>query len=312
MSDEVRPSERPVGRKSAGLNPNTHNEATRRSSGRASGKPGNRAPAIDPVATYARILLRRVNSHLKQAPSDVDDASALEVLQTLGRHLAELLEDLQEARLHLRQLSDGNLDDRVEGRGPATTAVRELRHELRALRVRMAALASGDMEAHDDGEGLMGPELAQVCCAMHRDSDITATAHVTPAEEDGALRIRAQGTMDALSVSLTIDALDEAAQNGAVVMLDLSDIAYIDSAGMGLIRRYARKLEDAGGSLLLVGVQDTVMDTIRQLGLEAKLMCFATVEQARQALDEADGRRARHPRMRGELPARLLTAAVLR
>ena len=217
--------------------------------------------------------------------------SALSVLELLNQQVTELLDDLQETCLHLRRLSEGEFDTAVSARGPGTQSVRELRHRLRDVRVRMAAMASGDATAHENGGGLLGAELSQLHWALHGGDEPEPVEEPARPGKSGSVHIKARGTMDALSASLTLDDPDEAFEDGTVVMLDMSDISYVDPAGIGLIRRHAKKLELNGGSLVLIGVQETVKETIRQLGLAGELACFPSAEGAQRALQGAGGAR---------------------
>lgn len=273
--------------------------------------PGPREDELHRTAERAKRLIRRLSFHLGETPPSIPDASLSGLFEHLGHQITEVLADVGETCAHLERLGRDGLGTPLEVHGPGTAAVRELRHGLRELRARLTALASGDQNAHGGYAGVCAAELAQLRCALNGHGD--SPHHTTPAptEDDTSIRIKAQGTLDAFSLSNTLDALEEAAEEGAIVLLDMSDIGYTDPSGVSLIRRYAKKLAEMGGDLLLVGVCETVMETFELLGLDRELCCFASVEEAERALEEAGwhGRPARNSF--ASAPARLLAAALL-
>ncbi len=272
----------------------------------------NKGDEADLVYEYVNRLVRRLSRHLQQEAPQTANGSALALLRYLNHQLTEVLSDVRETCFHLERLTRGELSAPPQVRGPGTASLREFRHSLRELRVRLAAIASGDTAAAENGHGLLAPELAQLGSVLASRTNPTQDERDALFEEERAVRIKARGTMDALSLSATLDALEEATADSAVVLLDLSDISYADSSGISLIRRYAKKLEEQGGSLLLVGVQDAVKETLEHLGLMGELQCFSTIEEAQRALQEAG--RDRHPGRGGlaDVSARALAAALLR
>ena len=55
------------------------------------------------------------------------------------------------------------------------------------------------------------------------------------------------------------------------LVLDLSDVEYIDSSGIGWLLARHRRYREAGGDLILHSLSPTVLDMIRMLRLDAVL-----------------------------------------
>jgi anti-sigma B factor antagonist len=68
---------------------------------------------------------------------------------------------------------------------------------------------------------------------------------------------RVAGDLDVSTVELLADALEQAVVAGGDVRIDLSEVDFIDSTGLQLLVRSARRLEDRG-RLILVSPQPRV------------------------------------------------------
>ena len=89
-------------------------------------------------------------------------------------------------------------------------------------------------------------------------------------EKDKLLVIRLSGCVDHHTARESREKIDSSIVRGRVrcVVLDLSDVEFMDSSGLGLILgRYVRVC-DIGGNLILRGISADIMKIIRLAGIE--------------------------------------------
>jgi anti-sigma B factor antagonist len=67
-----------------------------------------------------------------------------------------------------------------------------------------------------------------------------------------------------------MDVCDRSA--GSVVVLDLTEVTFIDSTGLGLLIGLARRMRDGGGGVRLRGCRRSVRRVLTLSGLDAVLM----------------------------------------
>ena len=67
------------------------------------------------------------------------------------------------------------------------------------------------------------------------------------------------------------------------VILDLTGVQYMDSSGVGTVVELKRRLERAGGRIVLVGLQPRVRSVFEITKLDKFFKIVESVEQARQA-----------------------------
>lgn len=68
------------------------------------------------------------------------------------------------------------------------------------------------------------------------------------------------------------------------VILDFSEVPYVDSAAMGSIINAHVSCANAGRRLALVGVADRIMAMLKLTRVDSVLAIYATLQEARQAL----------------------------
>jgi anti-sigma B factor antagonist len=79
------------------------------------------------------------------------------------------------------------------------------------------------------------------------------------------------------------DRLLESIRSGAlVVVLDMTDVAYVDQAAMGVLMGARERLLASEGELRLAAVQAPVARVLRLLGLDASLPVYESVDAARE------------------------------
>jgi anti-sigma B factor antagonist len=69
-----------------------------------------------------------------------------------------------------------------------------------------------------------------------------------------------------------------------VLILDMSETTYMDSAGLGLIMNYYVSAQDHGRKLLLAGVNERVRALLEMTRVQGVLTSFPTVEAAEATL----------------------------
>jgi len=79
--------------------------------------------------------------------------------------------------------------------------------------------------------------------------------------------------------------VDECVTGGRLrVMVDLTSVDYIDSAGIGVLAMAAGQLKQAGGRMALVAGQGRVREVLKFTGLDELMPLADTVEQAADRL----------------------------
>jgi anti-anti-sigma factor len=79
--------------------------------------------------------------------------------------------------------------------------------------------------------------------------------------------------------------VDELAKKGArKVIFDLSQVDYIDSAGIGLLALSSGKTKESGGKLVVVPGSGRVLEMLKLTQMTAVLTVSATVAEAQAAL----------------------------
>jgi anti-anti-sigma factor len=69
-----------------------------------------------------------------------------------------------------------------------------------------------------------------------------------------------------------------------VMIVDMSETTYMDSAGLGLIMNYYVSAQDHGRKLLLAGVNDRVKALFEMTRVQGVLTCLPNVEAAEASL----------------------------
>jgi anti-anti-sigma factor len=78
--------------------------------------------------------------------------------------------------------------------------------------------------------------------------------------------------------------LDAEAAPGEAIILDFSDIDYINSSHLAQLLRVRKKLTDRGARLMLCGMSDQLWSTVHLTGLDRVFKVAATVRDAQGIL----------------------------
>lgn len=83
--------------------------------------------------------------------------------------------------------------------------------------------------------------------------------------------VKLEGRLDVKAAKEAEDAFAQAADAGKDVVLDLSELEYIASAGLRSLKRLRGAVKENGCNLTLRGVQDNVMEVFEMTGFAAML-----------------------------------------
>jgi anti-anti-sigma factor len=108
--------------------------------------------------------------------------------------------------------------------------------------------------------------------------DEPLTYSFTPGRSEGTMILRLIGP---LTLSTMFGFQDEfRAMKPQVMIMDMSEVPYIDSAGLGLIMNYHVAAQDQGRKLLLAGANERVKALFEMTRVQNVLSTFPTVEAA--------------------------------
>ncbi|MEQ8581164.1 MAG: STAS domain-containing protein [Marinoscillum sp.] len=106
----------------------------------------------------------------------------------------------------------------------------------------------------------------------------------TQAESDYQL-IEVKGDVDASSSIELDNALKSAAENYTKILINLSRLEYISSAGLGVFISYLEELKTNNIKLVIYGLQDKVREVFDILGLQHLMNITTNKEEARELLN---------------------------
>jgi len=125
--------------------------------------------------------------------------------------------------------------------------------------------------------------------------------------DEGTLAVRVQGEVDVYTAPELQARVTEQVGAYKLIVVDLSGVEYIDSAGIGVLSGCEGHVREMGGAMRIVTANDRVLRAFRIAGVPDMRIVFPTVEAAletgRARLAEIEGRR--EP-LRGELQLTLM------
>ncbi|MFT7031843.1 MAG: anti-sigma B factor antagonist [Cyclobacteriaceae bacterium] len=86
--------------------------------------------------------------------------------------------------------------------------------------------------------------------------------------EDGICELVVKGEVDASSSIYLDNSLSEALLNSSKIIVDLSNLEYISSAGLGVFMSYLQQIETDNIQLVLFGMNEKVLEVFQILGLD--------------------------------------------
>ncbi len=103
----------------------------------------------------------------------------------------------------------------------------------------------------------------------------------TITSENGIMTVRLRGEMDHHNAAPLREAIDASVtfENPTTLRLDLSQIAFCDSSGLGFIMGRYRRMNESGGSLVLVDPSEATMKILRLAGVD-RILSFEITKGA--------------------------------
>jgi anti-sigma B factor antagonist len=111
--------------------------------------------------------------------------------------------------------------------------------------------------------------------------DDSLTIETSSGSRADAVVLRLRGPLTLTTLFSLQDALQ--AQTAHLTILDLSQVPYIDSAGLGTILMFYVSTEKNGRRLALASVTERVLSLIRMTRVDTVLSMFPSVEAAEQS-----------------------------
>jgi anti-sigma B factor antagonist len=103
-------------------------------------------------------------------------------------------------------------------------------------------------------------------------------------QRDGVLVVTISGDLDIMTSPQLDECLVEARDHHRTIILDLSAVDFMDTSALAVIVRHWKKLESAGGSLILAGARYRYTKTLWITGLAERLTLHDGVEEALAAV----------------------------
>ena len=86
-----------------------------------------------------------------------------------------------------------------------------------------------------------------------------------------ACELKVAGRLDVTAANDADEAFAKASEEAPNIVLDLTELEYIASAGLRALKRLRGAVRDNGGSLVVRGVQEDVMEVLEMTGFAAML-----------------------------------------
>ncbi len=112
--------------------------------------------------------------------------------------------------------------------------------------------------------------------------DDALTIETLPGSRSDAIVVRLKGPITLSTLFPLKDALG--ALTSRLIILDMSQVPYVDSAGLGTVLMFYVSAEKNGRKLMLSGVTDRVLSLIRMTRVDTVLSMFPSIEAAEQSL----------------------------
>ncbi|MBN2072187.1 MAG: anti-sigma factor antagonist [Candidatus Krumholzibacteriota bacterium] len=116
-------------------------------------------------------------------------------------------------------------------------------------------------------------------------ADLTLNVSRLVADEARSVILTINGAVDAATTELFERYLEESLLDDPLYMvIDMSGLIYMSSAGWGTIIKYMQKLGSGSGKLVLSGMSSTIFKIFQDLGFEPLIPYYMTSEQALESL----------------------------
>lgn len=108
---------------------------------------------------------------------------------------------------------------------------------------------------------------------------------ITTEMKDNFVLIKVKGTLSIENISPFETLLNKYVDEKAHILIDLSEMTFIDSSSLGIIVVYYTKSEKNGKHFSLVNINGDIMQMFKITGLDKRIKIFNTLEEATKALD---------------------------
>jgi len=95
----------------------------------------------------------------------------------------------------------------------------------------------------------------------------------------GTVIVRLAGPLTLRNI-FDLQALLRSAEVTPTTILDLTEVPYMDSAGMGVVINYHVHCQNRGGKLIALGVSPRIMELFRMTRVDTVIRMAATLEEA--------------------------------
>jgi anti-sigma B factor antagonist len=109
---------------------------------------------------------------------------------------------------------------------------------------------------------------------------------MTVSRRDSAIIVDLDGQLDGNSSPDIQEQIMALLEPDARIVLDMSDVTYMSSAGLRVLLILARRLEATGSRVVLVGLMEEVQDTMSITGFLGFFTVWETVEEGLRALSQ--------------------------
>lgn len=107
---------------------------------------------------------------------------------------------------------------------------------------------------------------------------------ISTTREEKACIVRVAGEVDVYtSPQLKTALLDAVGESCQAIIVDLDQVGFIDSSGLGVLVGALRRSREAGGDLRIVSTRETVVKIFRITGLDRVFPIYPTLDEARGA-----------------------------
>lgn len=107
---------------------------------------------------------------------------------------------------------------------------------------------------------------------------------LTEEKQNGILVISLDGRLDVSSSESVLSTLEPRIVEGTRLLLDLSALHYVSSAGLRVVLQLAQKAKEQQGQMVLCGLSDNVMKVFEVSGFDRILKLCPDRDQALAAL----------------------------
>jgi anti-anti-sigma factor len=93
--------------------------------------------------------------------------------------------------------------------------------------------------------------------------------------------VRIEGDLDAHTFPQLQDRLERALADGdRAIVLDCQGLAYISSAGLGVLKKMVKEVRTTGGDIRVAALSEKIQNIVNLLGFSKIIQVFATVDEA--------------------------------